>query len=162
MKTKKIYEARTGSPFKQGDAQEVGEFIEKCSDKSTRGILEEIKKNPKHKIHSLFEWNKGKAIELYQLQRVREIVSHLEINIVSLGNSEPVELNVSISAFKSVIPINSDERVYVPMEEGMNNQVYREQIIQRAKTELKNWMERYNQYKELSSIVEVLKKALHK
>jgi hypothetical protein len=76
-------------------------------------ILEEIKRNPKSKIYSCFEWNKNKAIELYQLQRVIEIVSHLEIEIVRIGEQEPIALNVSVSAFKSVQPVNSEERVYV-------------------------------------------------
>ena len=57
-------------------------------------------------------------------------------------------------------PVNSEERIYVPIEEGMTNEFYRTQIIQRAKNELKNWMERYAQYKELSKIVNTLKKAL--
>jgi len=159
--TKKVYLARVGSPFKQVDAQEIGEFIENCEDKTTAGILKEIKKNPKSKIYSLFEWNTKKASELYQLQRVREIISHIEINIVSIGTNEPTTLNVSVSAFKSVTPINSDERVYVPIQEGMNNEVYRNQIISRAKNELKNWIERYNQYKELETIAKKIKELIN-
>jgi len=160
QQTKKIYKAREGSPFKQEDAQEIGEFIENCKDKSTRGILEKVKKNPKSKIYSLFEWNVKKRAELYLLQRVREIITHIEIEIISLGDSEPISLNIALSAFKSVKPINSDERVYIPIEEGMNNEVYRKQIIQRAETELKNWMEKYNQYKELQIIINALQKVL--
>ena len=154
--SKKIYEARVGSPFKQEDAQEIGEFIENCKDKTTKGILEEIKKHPENKIYSLFEWDKSKAIELYQLQRVREIISHIEINIISIGNKEPMNLNVSISAFKSVQPINSEERVYASAEDYINNKVYRIQIIERAKTELRNWTEKYNQFRELETIVKTI------
>jgi hypothetical protein len=157
QKIKKVYEARAGAPFKQEDAQAIGDFIENCKDKTTKGIFEEIKSHPEHIIHSLFEWDKDKAVELYQLQRVRDIVSHIEINIISLGSKEPTSLNVSISAFKSVQPVNSEERVYVSIEDGMNNEVYRIQIIQRAKNELRNWMERYNQYKELTKIVYAIK-----
>jgi len=161
MNTKKIYKKRIGAPFKEEDAQEIGEFIEKCKDKSTRGILNEIKKKPKSKIYSLFEWNKSKAIELYQLQRVREIISHIEIEIIRIGSDEPVELNVSVSAFKSVQPINQEERVYVSFDEGMNNKEYRKQIIERAKTELKNWTEKYHQYKELETIIKTILKTLN-
>jgi len=156
IQEKTIYKARVGSPFKQEDAQEIGEFIERCKDKSTRGIFEEIKKNPKSKIYSLFEWDKNKAVELYQLQRVRAIVSHLEIEIVRIGEQEPVNLSVSVSAFKSVQPVNTEERVYVSFDEGMNTEVYRKQIIDRAKTELRNWMEKYNQYQELETIINTL------
>jgi len=155
-KTKKIYEVRTGAPFRKEDVQEIGEFIDSCEDKSTRGILEKIKKSKDHKIYSLIEWDKNKASDLYQLQRVREIVAHIEIKIIRLGDYKPTNLNVSVSAFTSVHPVNSEERVYVPFEEGMNKQVYREQIIKRAKTELRNWVEKYNQYKELETIIQTL------
>ena len=157
LATKKIYEAREGAPFKQEDAQKIGVFIENCKDRSTEGILNEIKKHPKHTIHSLIEWNTRKASKLYQLSAVRNIVNHIEINIISLGDSEPQELNISVSAFKSVRPVNSEERVYVPIEEGLTNELYREQIIGRAKTELRNWVERYNEYKELAKIISALK-----
>ena len=161
MKIKKIYKKRLGAPFKEEDAQEIGEFIENCKDKTTRGILNEVKKNPKSKIYSLFEWNKNKAVELYQLQRVREIISHIEIEVIRIGSDEPVGLNVSVSAFKSVQPVNSEERVFVSFDEGMNNEVYRKQIIERAKTELRNWTEKYNQYKELETIIETILKVLN-
>jgi len=162
---KKVYMARVGSPFKQKDAQEIGEFIENCEDKSTRGILKEIKKNPKHKIYSLFEWDKSKAIELYQLQRVREIISHIELNIISIGDREPVSLNISVSAFKSILPqyetgMLEGERIYVPIKEGIENEVYRKQIIERAKTELRNWAIRYEQYQELQTITKTIHKLL--
>jgi hypothetical protein len=160
QETKKVYKTRVGSPFRSEDAQEIGEFIENCKDKSTRGILEEVKRNPKSKIYSYFEWDKKKAVELYLLQRVREIVSHLEIEIVRIGEHEPINLNVSVSAFKSVQPVNSEERVYVSFNDGMNTEVYRNQIIERAKTELRNWMGRYNQYKELETIIKTLKTLL--
>jgi hypothetical protein len=158
--TKKVYQARVGAPFKQDDAQEIGEFIENCKDKSTNGILKEIIKHPKSKIYSYIEWDTKKASELYQLQRVREIVNHLEIKIIRLGNEEPVYLKVSISAFKSVSPIDAGERIYVPIEEGMTNEFYRTQIIERAKIELRNWINRYNQYQELSVIINTIKKLL--
>jgi len=154
---RKVYKARVGAPFKQEDAQQIGEFIENCKDKTTRGILVEIKKNPKHKIYSLFEWNKTKAVELYLLQRVREIISHIEVEVVRIGEQEPMVLSVSVSAFKSVLPVNSEERVYASFDEGMNNELYRKQIIERAKTELRNWMDRYNQYKELEVIIKTLR-----
>jgi len=153
---KNIYVARQGAPFKKEDVQEIGKFIEKCKDKSTRGILKEVKKHPESKIHSYIEWDIKKGSELYQLSRIREIVNHIEIEIIRFGNNDPVDLDVSISAFKSVCPEGSKDRIYVSVEEGMTNEHYREQIVSRAKVELKNWMERYEQYDELSKIIDAL------
>lgn len=162
QKARQVYEARIGAPFKQEEAQAIGEFIEECSDKTTRGILERIKNHQGHPIYKLFEWDKDKQSELYLLQRVREIISHIEVKIISIGSQEPINLSVNISAFKSIKPSDSEERIYVSIEEGMTNLDYRTQIIQRAKVELKNWMERYQQYQELSSIVKVIKPLINK
>jgi len=167
VKIKKVYKARVGSPFSQDDAQEVGEFIyERCDGKTTPEILEEVKKHPKSKIYSLIEWDDKKASELYRLERIRNIVNHIHIDIIRIGNSEPIVLSMPIRAFQSVHKIDTTtgmyegERVYVTAEEGMLNPDYRKQIIERAKTELKNWMDRYNQYQELANIISTIKRLL--
>ena len=80
---------------------------------------------------------------------------------VRIGNSEPIKLKISVGAFPSVQPVNSEERIYASQDETINNEVYRKQIIERAKTELRNWTEKYNQYKELETIIETIVKVLN-
>jgi len=160
QKAKIVFKARIGSPFKIEDAQEIGEFIEKCKDKSTRGILEEVKQHPESKIYEYIEWNDKEAGELYRLQRIRNIVNHLTINVISIGDSEPIKLKYDLTAFESVIPSWSDVRVYAPRAEVMSNEDYRRQTIQRAKVELRNWMERYNQLQELAEIINIIREKL--
>ena len=157
----KVYKARNGSPFKMEDAQEIGEFIENCSDKSSKGILEEIKRHPEHKIYRFIEWDNKKAGAMYRLQAVRNIINHLEVDIVRIGNTEPTQLNVSVSAFQSVMD-DVEGKIYVSMEDGISNDFYRQQIIKKARTELINWTAKYNQYKELAIITQTIKSLLIK
>ncbi|MGV9206225.1 MAG: hypothetical protein ACOC44_19645 [Promethearchaeia archaeon] len=163
---KKKYLPRNGAPFKKDDAQEIGEFIENCKDKSTEGILEEVKKHPDSKIYQYLEWNKDKAAEKFNLQQIRNIVNHIEVKIVQIGSSEPVELDVQVNAFQSVIPeesnpdLYSGEKVYVSQDEAMKKDFYRKQVIERAKTELRNWRARYKQYRELQNIIKKIDEEL--
>jgi len=156
LKNKKYYIARPFAPFKKEDAQEIGKFIENCSDKSTEGILNTIKKNPKSKIYSYIEWDVNKASKLYQLQKVREIINHLEVEVIYLGNKEPMKMEVAIRAFENVSLENSNKREYVSIEKGMTKEYYRKQIISRAKAELKSWIEINRKYKEFARIIEKL------
>jgi len=151
MKKEKIYHVRNGAPFKERYAQTIGIFIENCKDKTTKGILKEIKKNPKHIIHSLIEWNDKKASELFRLQQVRNIVNHIEIEIVGLNNKTPIR------AFYSII---NGEESYKDINEVFSNKKYRNQVIERAKQELDNWIARYHIYNELRKICKVIKKEL--
>jgi len=153
MKKEKIYHARVGSPFKEKYAQTIGVFIGNCKDKTTKGILKQIRKNPKHIIHSLIEWKDKKASELFRLQQVRNIVNHIEIEIVGLNNKAPIR------AFYSVI--NGMES-YKDINEVFSNKKYRNQIIERAKQELDNWIERYHIYNELKRMCKVIKYELKK
>lgn len=151
MKQQKRYHAREGSPFKEKYAQTVGVFIESCKDKTTKGILKEIRKNPNHIINSLIEWDDKKASELYRLQQVRNIVNHIEIEIVGLDNKTPIR------AFYS---INNGEESYKGFNEVFSNMSYRNQVIERAKIELDNWVERYHIYNELKKMSRLIKKEI--
>lgn len=154
MKEKQLYEAREGAPFNSEDAQEIGEFISRCKNKTTAGILDKIKENPEHTISKYIEWDDTIAAENHRLQTVRNIVNHIEVTIVKL-DGKPKELEVAISAFKS-ISVNG-KREYVPINDVFKNQDWKSQIMSQAKRELENWSERYRQYQILSRQVKKIK-----
>lgn len=154
---KKVFVARIGSPFKKEHAQKIGEFIDRISDKSTKNILREIRKNKKHTIYSYIEWDDKKASELFRLQQVRNIVNHIEVEIVEVGNGKPIRAFYSISSDEI-----GEEVKYVDLKEAFDNSDYRKQVIDRAKNELDNWAARYRQYVEFSRIVKEIDTFLHK
>ena len=154
MKKQKAYHARHGSPFKEKYAQTIGVFIHNCKDKTTRGILKQIRKNPKHIVHSLIEWNDKKASELFRLQQVRGIVNHIEIEIVGIKSDVPIKGFFSIRV--------AGKETYKDLDSVFSNQSYRKQIIGRAKSELENWMERYHIYNELQRMCKVIGRELKK
>jgi len=152
----KVYGARKGAPFKKGDAQAIGEFIDSIDVKSSKKILARIKKNKKHIIHGLIEWDDTIAGEEFRLQQVRNIVNHVTIEIKEIGDGLPVR------AFFSVTKQDNGENVvYVDLNQTFSDDYYRSQVISRAKSELSNWQERYHQYNELRGIVGSISKFLN-
>lgn len=151
QQTQKIYKTRQGSPFKEEDAQIIGEFIDSTSDKSTKGILEAVRNNPDCAMYKYIEWDDTKAADEYRLQQIRNIVEHIIIEVRQIGNHLPIR------AFYSIREIGDSEPKYVSMETAFDNVSYRQQIIERAKSELRNWAERYSQYEELSSLIDFIR-----
>jgi hypothetical protein len=149
----KIYMARSGAPFKAEDAQEIGKFVESVQDKSTKGILEAVRKDRNCILHAYIEWDNKEAAEEFRLQQIRNIVNHITIEITQLGDGHPVR------AFYSINDASHEDATYVNVESVFSNTEYRNQVIERAKSELRNWMERYKQYSELSSIVDAIKRS---
>ena len=146
------YGARVGSPFKVEHAQKIGEFIEKIPVKSTENILNAIAIKKKHLLYNYIEWDDVRAGHEYRLQQVRNIVNHVTIEITETGDSLPIR------AFYSVIPKDdSEQKVYVDLQMCFSNEHYRNQVVDRAKHELDNWVERYKQYNELSKFVYAIK-----
>ena len=157
MSETKIYEARVGAPFKAEDAQPIGEFIEKHSGESTTKILEEIRRNPKHPIHNYIEWNDKKASEEYRLHQVRNIVNHITITIKNVNNDPPIRAFYNVKESSTTIG-----KIYVTLNTAMSEEYYHTQIIERAKTEIQHWMDRYRQYNELQSIINLIEEELPK
>jgi hypothetical protein len=141
-----VYHARSGAPFKEDDAQDIGGFIRKCSGKQTEQILEEIKRNKDEVIYAYIEWDDKKASYQYRLHQVRNIINHIEVDIIRVGSSEPVRIRATYSV------VDEGKSIYVDVEAAFTEKEYKEQIISRAKKELENWVERYAIYKELDKI----------
>jgi hypothetical protein len=130
----KIYKARIGSPFKEEEAQELGEAIEKIKDKygevTTEILLKEaIKKdNP---LHDHLQWDDIKCGIEYRTQQLRNITNHIVEEIIVDGN--PVEQR----SFLSVTNIEG-ETIYVSREDAIENIDYRKQLLDKMISTLEN------------------------
>ena len=146
------YEHRTGAPFKKEHTEDIGKFVYSVKERTTENILSEIRNKPNHVIHSYIEWDDKIASEKYRLQQVRNIVNHIEVTITTIGNDTPIPMFVSINTVNGT--------TYEHISDAMNDKDMRKQVILRAKTELNNWVSRYQQYTELKKIICAVKKFL--
>jgi len=131
----KIYKARSGAPFKQDEAQELGEALDSIKDKCNGEfkidiVLKEAKKlsNP---LHNHLEWDDTKCGIEYRIQQLRNITNHIVEEIIVDGT--PVEQR----SFLSVIN-DEGENVYVSRETAIENVDYRKQLLDRMIATLEN------------------------
>jgi len=135
QKVRKVYKARVGAPFKQEDAQIVGETInnllqEKGGELIPEDIVREAKKktNP---LHNLFDWDDTSAAEKFRIQQARNITNHIVETIVVDGNPKEIRTIVSV--------VNKEqERVYVSMEDAIEDVDYKKQLLDQMITTMEN------------------------
>jgi hypothetical protein len=153
-----MYVPRIGAPFREEDAQDIGEFIYvRNNGKTTEELLAAIENDKQSTIAKYIEWNDKKASRQYRLHQVRNIANHVEIEIIVTRLDEPSSVPITITT-RAGHSINLDDaRRYYDYHTVLATPEYREQILARAKTELKNWMERYEVYQELSHIISVIR-----
>jgi hypothetical protein len=130
----KKFKARTGSPFKEEDAQKVGEAIESIKEREGNLTTELVVKYAKKKdnfLNKYFEWDDSVASEKWRLQQARMIVNHLiEVTII---RKEEVECKCFFS-----ITNEEGNNEYVTREEAISVKSYREQLLDDMEKTMEN------------------------
>jgi len=131
----KKYKARVGAPFKQEEAQKLGEALdtikEKCNGELKIDIaLKEAKKlsNP---LHEHLEWNDAKCGNEYRTQQLRNITNHIVEEIIVDGETTEQR------SFFSVTNAEGD-MIYVSREVAIENIDYKKQLLDRMISTLEN------------------------
>ena len=130
----KKYKAKKGAGFNDDDAQVIGQTIEDLRDSKGHITPIEIVENAKNKkspIHNFFEWEESKAAEQYRLQQARNLVNHI-VEIVVIQGEE-----IEQRSFFSV-NVENNGKVYVTLKDAIENEDYREQLLNKAITQLEN------------------------
>lgn len=149
----KIYKARQGSPFKKEEASIIGEIAEKIEKKNgniTPILLVKEAESSRSPIHHLFTWNDTEAAKEYRLHQARNIINHLEYEIINDGVP-----NVGMRAYYPVI--TAGERFYVSNEVAANSDDYAKQVVTRLIRILEGTqkeLQAFNQYRWLIRILQ--------
>jgi hypothetical protein len=131
----KIYKARTGAPFKQEEAQELGETIneirENCGGEFKIEVALKEAKKKNNPLHNHLEWDDTKCGTEYRIQQLKNITNHIIEEIIVDGN--PFEQ-------RSFLSVTNDEGefVYVSRETAIENVDYRKQLLDRMISTLEN------------------------
>lgn len=131
----KIFKARIGAPFKQDEAQELGEALDEIRQECDGELKIEIalkeakkKNNP---LHNHLEWDDTKCGVEFRTQQLRNITNHIVEEIIVDGN--PIEQR----SFLSVTNIEGED-IYVSREEAIENVDYRKQLLDRMISTMEN------------------------
>lgn len=152
----KRYRAAKGARFGHAKAQAYGEALEQLERRlghppTTEEILADAKRQ-ESALHDCIEWNTKRAAYQYWLVQIRNVVNHIE-EVVLVRNKQ-----VPIRAWFSVMRHPEDPVRYVRASSVSENKFMRQQIVSAALEEIKNWTERYRNYREFRPIVSAVKK----
>ena len=125
----KIYKARMGAPFKPEEAQVIGKILNKIEEENGKIVpkaLVDESKDTSSPTHRFFEWNNTKAAEKFRLHQAKNIINHVEIEIVS---AEVPGGTIRLRAFQPIVI--GGKRGYSASANVVSNEDYARQVVDR-------------------------------
>lgn len=158
------YQARKGFRLNDEEAQVVGEELERLKQHDGDLRPERVVKaaeDVKSRLHKHFTWDDEEAAFLHRVDEARYLIRSIEVYYI-----DQKEETKPIKAFYNVVKTPSNKpnvdvealpyRTYVSLQDVLENNDYRSQVIVRALQEAEYWAERYRQYQELEGITTVI------
>lgn len=129
------FKFRQGSPYKDGNAQEIGEYLKKAFPDSNFKPDQVIQvARPKNSpLHKYFEWDDTLAAEKWRLKQAQQLVSALYVEV----KEGPIR------AYEHVYLEEFDRNAYMDNESVANAPELYTQVLDAAKRELIFWKTKF-------------------
>lgn len=116
-------------------------------------------KNLKSPLHDWFDWDDTEAGEKWRVHQARILFGQIKIKInTNLSEREYRKyLNVTITDDDG-----ETHRVYMKIEEILNDEELKKQIVAKAFREVEYWKQQYEDYREFNNIFDAVKKTKKK
>lgn len=127
------------------------------------GILQaadvvEFARNPKTALHSIFEWNDGKAAELYRMEQARQLL-RVTVELISVRNED---MSVRVFFSPGGNRKGDDNGGYQVTARLLESKEGRAAILETAIGELEAFKEKYSFLSELCDVFAAIKRARRK
>lgn len=138
--------------YYSADAQLVGEeleIIERNDTITPENVLEYAEKHKDSELYKIFEWDDKEASKKWRLQQARTIICSIHLEIIE----EPKKVQ---RVYVNVKDKETEERTFKNIKEVLKNNEEYQQLIDKAKREIKNCKDRYNdliQKQDLKDII---------
>jgi len=116
--------------------------------------------DPESVLHPFFEWDDSEAAAAWRLTQAAQLIRRVKVEVVSRGKQE-----VKVRAFVNVqVEVDEDDEedvvpkrgpnpgIYVSLEAAMSRQDWREQMMDRAKRDMKIFKDRYSVLNRLAPV----------
>lgn len=156
-KTYKWKDVAPGNPGRRANAQAVGETVERLAKKYggiTPGLVVEHATNSSSPLHKCFEWDDDEAARKYREQQARHVLQCLIYLQPRSGGRQPLEIRAFVSVESTQHSPGRYLHVTIAMREGSTT---RQETLNRAWLELKQWQSRYERFVEFASIMDAIK-----
>ena len=101
----------------------------------------------------MFEWNDGKAAELYRLKQATDVITHIAIKVEGKPE-EPYRAYVNIKLSDG----QTESGRFINVQSAMENEETRKIVLSAALAEMKRFSDKYAKYRELSEVFEAIDK----
>ena len=142
-----IYEWKADSRFPIG-AQIAAERLKKIKDQHgaiTPRVVVDDAANPRSPLHPCFEWDDETAADNYRLSQARKLIGSI---VVAEMDNYPI-----INETRAFVHVTNDGPHYEAVEVAMSQEGMRNEVLERAKREIKLWRARYAGYEEFADLV---------
>ena len=129
------------------DAQTVAEELRAIGDEFSPAQVVDAARDESTELHKCFEWNDGRAAELYRLQQARKVVQALVIEEQAKPKERP-EIRVFYKPEK--------ERGYMETKRIVRDEDAYANLLAQARQELRIFKAKYNCLVELQEIMELI------
>jgi hypothetical protein len=145
-----IYQWRPDSRFPVG-AQIAAERLHTIrvanGELTPRGVVDDAA-NPRSPLHPCFEWDDERAADSHRLWQARKLMGSI---VVAEYADAPL-----VNETRAFVHVTLEDPQYVPIEVAMTNVDMREEILDRARKEIRVWRQRYAAYEEFASLVNAI------
>lgn len=101
-------------------------------------------------LHPAFEWDDEEAAQKFREDQARYMLRGITVSVERDGEAaKPIRAFVNVEA-------DDDSRGYIDVITAMSDKALRQQVLARAKQELDDWRNRYNEYAELAGVFEAI------
>jgi transcription-repair coupling factor (superfamily II helicase) len=130
--------------------QALADISDKHGHISPALVVKEAEKvnNP---LHDYFKWDDAEAGNLFRLAQARLLIREVKLDIVRRDDKKR-EISIETSRAYVSPPSIRGGQSYLKLSDAMDNPVLRDEMLERAKRELKSLKDRYKQLDELASV----------
>lgn len=106
----------------------------------------EASKDESSLLHKVFEWDNEIAAEKWRLEQARTLIRNITVTVTT------EKCEVQYRAIVNIVKPETKERVYQPLQEVISDKSAYNALLQQAKDEAQDYIDRYSQLSELNGV----------
>ncbi len=153
--------ARPGSRWSKAAIRQIVERFKLIKRRNggrlTAALVLEDARGELSPLHRYFEWDDAKASERWRLEQARKLIQqhYVVVRMPGAAPSKPTRAHV-------IVKLPNAGRGYIGVVDAMRDDEFSEQVVSRARDEMKAWVARYERFHELRAVVALARRALRR
>jgi hypothetical protein len=155
MSNKVHYAANPSGVLANSEAELVGRELVRIEKKHGAILPEKVvdeARPDQAKLHPYFTWDDEKAAELYRRDEARGLIRSVVIIRPDTEDEEPEPIRAFVNVHSKEDEKSFEGKAYISIGRAMNDDSYKQQVVEKAYQELVSWKRRYENLKQFSQV----------